>query len=90
MKVEFTRGFEKDLESVRDRKTLQRVERLLADVGNAEKLSDITGMKKLAATRRFYRIRAGDYRVGVEIIGDTIWFLRCLPRKTIYRSFPPR
>jgi mRNA-degrading endonuclease RelE of RelBE toxin-antitoxin system len=90
VKVEFTRSFEKDLESVRDGKTLQRVDRLIAEVRDADRLSDIRGIKKLTTTRRFYRIRVGGHRVGVEIVGDTIWLLRCLPRKTIYRAFPPR
>ncbi|NPA92437.1 MAG: type II toxin-antitoxin system RelE/ParE family toxin, partial [Chloroflexi bacterium] len=36
----------------------------------------------------FYRIRLGDYRLGLEIEGDTVVFVRFLHRRDIYRYFP--
>jgi mRNA interferase RelE/StbE len=36
----------------------------------------------------FYRVRIGDYRIGLELAGDELIFVRCLHRKEIYRYFP--
>jgi mRNA interferase RelE/StbE len=36
----------------------------------------------------YYRIRLGDYRVGLKIENNTVCFVRFLHRKDIYRYFP--
>lgn len=36
----------------------------------------------------YYKIRFGDYRVGLHIENDTVIFERVLHRKEIYRHFP--
>ncbi len=45
-------------------------------------------MPSVCAKTRYYRIRVGDYRIGVEVVGDEILFVRILHRKDIYRYFP--
>ncbi|GIK72728.1 MAG: hypothetical protein BroJett021_17160 [Chloroflexota bacterium] len=37
---------------------------------------------------RYYRIRVGDYRLGLALEGDTVILVRFLHRKEIYRYFP--
>ena len=36
----------------------------------------------------FYRIRVGDYRVGMVVEGNQVEFVRCLSRRDLYRFFP--
>ncbi len=36
----------------------------------------------------YYRIRIGDYRLGIKVKKDSIEMLRCLHRKDIYKKFP--
>lgn len=36
----------------------------------------------------FYRIRIGDYRIGIEIINEVITFITIFHRKDIYNKFP--
>ncbi|MGA9351150.1 MAG: type II toxin-antitoxin system RelE/ParE family toxin [Anaerolineae bacterium] len=36
----------------------------------------------------FYRIRLGDYRIGIEVLEDKVILVRILHRKDIYRYFP--
>ncbi len=36
----------------------------------------------------FYRIRIGDYRIGIALANAAVEFIRCLPRKDLYRFFP--
>ncbi len=45
-------------------------------------------LKKLKGFDGAYRIRIGDYRVGLFIVQETITFARVLHRKEIYRYFP--
>ena len=44
--------------------------------------------RKVKGEKKFYRIRVGDYRLGVKIEGETVTFIRFLHRKDIYRYFP--
>ena len=50
--------------------------------------ADIDSVKKLKGYDNYYRIRKGDFRIGIKIEGATVTFLRCLPRKDIYKYFP--
>lgn len=36
----------------------------------------------------FYKIRFGDYRIGLKVEGDVVILERTLHRKDIYRYFP--
>jgi mRNA interferase RelE/StbE len=47
--------------------------------------------KKIEGYETYYRIRIGDYRLGMEAIsGREVVLLRFLHRKDIYRYFPKR
>ena len=49
-------------------------------------LSSVT--KLSGGSGDFYRIRVGDYRLGLELEGEEVVFVRCLHRREIYRYFP--
>ena len=57
-------------------------------VKQAEGMSSIVNLKKLKGFKTAYRIRIGDYRIGVFIDGDTVEFARVVHRKDIYKLFP--
>ncbi|QRR03856.1 type II toxin-antitoxin system RelE family toxin [Dyadobacter sandarakinus] len=42
------------------------------------------------AGENYYRIRIGDWRVGMEYIHPNITLLRVLVRGSVYQSFPPK
>ena len=67
---------------------LNRVEQAIVNVKDAGDLQDILHFSKLSGYDSFYRVRVGDYRIGIEMIGDEIIFVRILHRKDIYRYFP--
>jgi mRNA interferase RelE/StbE len=46
------------------------------------------GLKKLKTGMAYYRLRIGDYRLGMVIEGDGVKFVRLLHRSEIYRYFP--
>ncbi|MEA5593407.1 type II toxin-antitoxin system RelE/ParE family toxin [Rivularia sp. UHCC 0363] len=88
MNVEFRKSFEKDLRKIRDETLLQRIQAAIEEVENAENIGEISNLKKLKADGDYYRIRVGDYRIGLTIVDDVIIFIRALQRKDIYRYFP--
>lgn len=88
MKTEFRKSFEKDLRKLRDADVLAKVQQMIESIESADNLSEVSNLKKLEAEEDCYRIRIGDYRIGIIIDGDVVIFVRVLHRKEIYRYFP--
>ncbi|MCO6449625.1 MAG: type II toxin-antitoxin system RelE/ParE family toxin [Caldilineales bacterium] len=88
MKVRFERQFAKDLKDIRDVKLRGRIREAIEEVKNAADLSEVKQVTKMSGYSNFYRIRPGDYRIGIELAGDEVIFVRALHRRDIYRYFP--
>jgi mRNA interferase RelE/StbE len=88
MNVRFEAKFAKDLKQVSDGRLLKAVKELVLACKEAESLAAISQVKKLKGHDTFYRVRIGDYRIGLELAEDGLIFVRCLHRKEIYRYFP--
>ena len=88
MKTAFKSSFAKDLKSIKSKTVLEAVAELIEGVEAAQNLRAIPDVKKLRAKGNYYRIKLGDYRVGITLNKDEITFVRCLDRKEIYRYFP--
>lgn len=88
MQVEFRKTFKQDLKNLKDGKVLKRIQKVVEEVELANALSEIRNIKLLQGHEDFYRIRVGDYRIGLFVEGETIAFVRVLHRKEIYRYFP--
>ena len=88
MQVEFRKTFKQDLKSLKDGKVLKRIQKIVEEVELANALSEIRNIKLLQGHEDFYRIRVGDYRIGLFVEGETIAFVRVLHRKEVYRYFP--
>jgi len=88
MKTVFLKHFEKDLDKLKSSEIQNNVFETILNVENALKLSDIKNIKKLKGYKRSYRIRVGDYRVGVFIENDLVEFAAVSHRKDIYKQFP--
>ena len=60
----------------------------ILDVEAAAQWTDVPDIKKIKGAAQAFRIRADDYRIGLFIEGDLAEFVRVLPRRNIYRTFP--
>jgi mRNA interferase RelE/StbE len=78
----------RDLKRIKDRHLLDRVRRVIKEVEAADDLQEVGNLKKMTGTSNFYRIRLGEYRIGIAVVGGTVEFVRCLPRRDLYRFFP--
>jgi len=88
LKVEFRKRFLKDLEVVAHKNLRRRIKQTIERVEQARSLHEVQGIKKLRGGEGYYRIRMGDYRLGLVLRADTVIFVRFLHRKDVYRYFP--
>ena len=88
MKCEFRNSFLRDLRGVRDQQLLTRIRVAVEAAEGANSLGEISQLSRLQGSGNNFRIRVGDYRLGLCVENDTVIFVRCLHRREIYRSFP--
>lgn len=88
MNIEFRKSFEKDLLKILDPGLFQRIQEIIEQVEQADNLSEVSNVKKLKGEVDYYRIRLGDYRIGIKVNDGVVSFVRILHRKEIYRYFP--
>ena len=78
----------RDLKKIRDESLRRRVGSAIQQVETAETLDGLPNLTKLSGAGGFYRVRVGDYRLGISVEGEEVEFVRCLHRRDIYRYFP--
>lgn len=88
MKVTFRDSFAKDLKNVKEKGLLNRVREIIEAVEKSDSLADLASLKKLKGGGNYFRLRVGDYRIGMSLENDTVIFVRLLNRKDIYKYFP--
>lgn len=88
MNVTFRRSFTRDLKKVKDGDVLEGVRLAIEQAESAHGHAEIDGLKKLNGAVAAYRIRIGDYRIGLSLEGDAIEFVRRLNRRDLYKYFP--
>ena len=88
MKTAFRESFARDLKGVREKKLLNRVREAIETIENADSLSVLLNLKKLKGEKNYFRLKVGNYRIGIVVESDTVVFVRFLARKDIYRYFP--
>jgi mRNA interferase RelE/StbE len=88
MELRFRDSFNRDLRQLTDKKLKEKIGAAINDAGKAANITQLKNLKKLKGHPEAYRIRVGDYRIGIFIEGKNIEFTRCLHRTEIYRFFP--
>jgi mRNA interferase RelE/StbE len=89
MKASFDASFLKSLENIKDKKLADKLLKLITEVESAKKLLDVKSIKRLVGFKNFYRVRIGDYRVGLELVNsEEVLFIVVAHRKDIYKLFP--
>lgn len=88
MKAEFLKQFYKDLNKITLQSTLDDIIASVKNVEEAASMREIKNFKRLKGYKNVYRIKVGDYRIGVFIENDVVEFARIVHRRDIYRVFP--
>lgn len=88
MKTEFKASFLKAVKKIKDNQLKGEIVDAIHNVEAAENLRQISNFRKLKGYKEYYRIRIGDYRIGIKLEDQTIFFVDIDHRKNIYRIFP--
>lgn len=88
MNIRIDETFQKDLRKLKNKLLESKTAILIREIISAEYLTEIKNIKQLKGSTIHYRIRIGDYRVGLIYQNNTVYLIRILHRKEIYRYFP--
>ena len=89
MKILYTKKFNKDLDSiVHDEELKKHLLQLLQELQQKSSLAEMRNIRKIQGYEEYFRVRMGDYRLGIKATKDGVELLRFLHRKDIYRKFP--
>ncbi|MCB9426931.1 MAG: plasmid stabilization protein [Flavobacteriales bacterium] len=88
MKVVFLRSFLKDIKKIKDPKIARKIEQLLIDLQQVDSLDEIKDIKKMSGYSIAYRIKIGNYRLGMFKENGQVELARFLKREDIYKVFP--
>ncbi len=89
MEVQYRKQFLKDLKKLQSGHVYERIVQLVfTDLPNTQLLKEIAGVKAMKGYPNRYRIRIGNYRVGIEVHGENAEVMRVLHRGEFYRYFP--
>lgn len=89
MKTEYLPSFIKDLKKLKKTPAYSQISSTALEmIPQCQNIAEINNLKKIKGAKNAYRIRAGDYRLGIFIKNETVIFSRVLHRKDVYRYFP--
>lgn len=88
MIVEFKNSFLKDLKKLKNKSLQHSIYHCIIQVESAESISEIKNIKKLKGYDSYFRIRIGDYRIGIKQVDGIIFFVVFDHRKDFYTIFP--
>lgn len=88
MQIEITKKFGRQVDKCQNKKTRAALSKIIRDILQARNISEIRNIKKLKGFKNFYRIRMGDYRIGVATKDGKIVLAAFDHRSDIYTYFP--
>ena len=88
MNLDPSHGFNRDLRRIRDRDLQRRIALKIQELETADSITEVSGIRAMRGWENHYRVRIGDYRMGLAVDGKVVTLLRFLHRREIYRYFP--
>lgn len=88
MKIVFLKSFLNDIKRVKDKKLKSKIKELILEIEYAESMEALTNVKKMKGYPSAYRVRVGNYRMGMYKETDSVELARFLKRNDIYKVFP--
>lgn len=88
MQIEISRKFRKQVENCKDSGTRSKILNIIEAAEESANMQDFPNLKKLTGYKNSFRIRMGDYRIGIVIDGTKVIFAAFDHRSDIYKYFP--
>lgn len=74
---------------IKDHSVKIRLKKIILRVTEAKNLDEIPNLTPIVGHPNYYRIKFGEYRVGISLEKDVIWFLFFGKRdENTYKKFP--
>jgi len=89
MKLFYGKRFSKDLDAIRhEAKVKKKLLELIEQIKETDSLANLKSVRKIEGYQNYFRIKVGNYRLGIKLTKKRIELIRFLHRKEIYRRFP--
>ncbi len=88
MEVAFTPGFNKIVSKLRDRKLKDTIIEAIENIKAASKPNNIHNLEDIKGFKTYFRVRIGDYRIGIRIVHNKVYFITVGHRGDFYKLFP--
>ena len=88
MKVSFKNSFLKAISKIPNKQLKINIAEVIEGTEKAESLNQIKNLIKLKGYSDYFRIRLGQYRIGLKLKNDILFFVAFAHRKDIYKTFP--
>ena len=99
MRAVIRKSFERDvtkfIRKEKSRNAARRIEQTIDELTSSiesaspgQSIFQSSNVKKLGKGPEYYRVRIGDYRIGLKVAGDAVEFVRLLHRRDFYKHFP--
>jgi mRNA interferase RelE/StbE len=88
MYIEFSRKFRKQVEACKEPGIRSKILNIIEATEASVTMQNFPNLKKLTGYKNSFRIRMGDYRIGVVIDGTKVIFAAFDHRSDIYKYFP--
>ncbi len=87
MKFEIQKSFERDAKKIHDTAVRNLIGQIIKQVEEVKHLRNVAHCSKLEGYKTAYRIKIGNLRTGLLYEDETVYFIRVLDRKEIYKYF---
>lgn len=89
MEIRYRTSFIRDLKKLKKKPLYDKIHLVAFQaLPQAAGLAEVPGIKALAGATNRYRIRVGNYRIGVRLDGSVLELVRVLDQREFYRYFP--
>jgi len=89
LEIHYRQAFLRDIKKLKKQPIYNKIsEFVFTTLPNISTLREVSDIKTMRGYPNRYRIRIGDYRIGIEVHEETVEIVRALHRREFYRYFP--
>ena len=88
MKIEYRKKFLKELSKIHIRERSRIEDFVFKDLPEANSIFELGNVEQLKGYPSYYKVRFGQYRIGMKLKDGIVILEKALHRKDIYRYFP--
>ncbi len=89
MQIVFRKTFKKDLQKISNNtNVIRQLGDVISELEAATNLLGVHNITKMVNYKNCYRIRIGDYRLGLYFCDDVVELIHFMHRREIYKNFP--